>query len=158
MIQNGGRRMQALAVISAVAACALLSACTTRDDSHAVERSSATNWPSDPLLDLRANPDYAELAETKPSLHRRAVGPTSFTISQPPGDIVQQRFFVSCAPDSHVRVTIGGFYSSPCGEHFASDGSIPIETTGRPLRVTVDVPEGIRFWIVSLPISKDQAP
>lgn len=156
MIQNSGKRRRATALVAAVALGASLTACTGSDSPPRPIQSAATSWPADPLLDLRAIPDYAELVDTRPSLHHRAVGSTTFVIPTPPPEVVQQRFFVSCSPDSHVKVTMGGFYAGPCEEHFSNDGSIPMETTGRPLRVSVDVPDGVRFWIMSIPIEKNE--
>jgi len=142
-------------VAAALLAAALLATtvgCTSGGPGGVVpETTTPQAGPVDPLLDL-ASPDYADLMEgVRPSLHLRGEGPARYSIGRSAG-VREQRFFVSCHPQSPFRVTFGTFYSGTCTSHFTSSGSIPVPAGDGPLSVEVDVAAGVHYWLVAIPV------
>lgn len=136
-------------------AAALLSGCTAAQPQHrqALPSSPRSVVPRDPLLDLRNmhSPRYDQ-DSAEPVLHRSGHGPARFTVARPDG-ASGVRFYVSCAPDSRFRVSMGTFFSGTCSTDFQNSGQIPLGPAGQALEVTLDVPPGVHYWIVGLAVS-----
>jgi hypothetical protein len=88
----------------------------------------------------------------RPVLHRSGEGSASFSVPRP-DEATGVRFYVSCSPASTFRVTVGTFFSGPCSTEFQNSGQIPLGPLGQPLEVTLELPEGVHYWIVGLPVA-----
>ena len=144
------RRSVPLVVIAA-----LLSGCSSvqPSDRQALPSAPVSVVPRDPLLVLGDvhSPQYYQ-DSTQPVLHRSGQGPARFTVARPEG-AGGVRFYVSCAPDSRFRVSMGTFFSGACSTDFQNSGQIPLGPAGQALEVTLDVPRGVHYWIVGLAVS-----
>jgi hypothetical protein len=137
-----------------VMAGASLAACTGSDDNPASSPRStaAASRLVDPLVtvndvDSEVNQDDGGA----PVLHEEGTGPTTFTIDRP-ADAHSIRFFVSCTPHHTFKVTMGEFYAGDCGRVINSSGKIPFDAKNAKLSVFLDVPRGVDFWILGLPV------
>jgi hypothetical protein len=138
-----------------VVGAALLAGCTSAQPQHrqASPTAPVSVVPRDPLLALAdtASPRYGQ-GSSEPVLHRSGQGPAQFSVARPEG-AAGVRFYVSCAPDSRFRVSMGTFFAGSCSTEFQNSGQIPIGPAGQTLEVTLDVPRGVHYWIVGLAVS-----
>jgi hypothetical protein len=152
---TAGRRRGAL--VAAALAALLLAGCTagSPDPDAAPEASvTADGAPglADPLVALTTPGTSEYLSEDlQPALHETGTGPTTYEVPQPDPTVGSLQFFVTCATGEYT-VTMGGVYSSGCSPDAANSAAIPIPQRDRPLLVTVEVPEGVAFRIVALPV------
>ena len=93
--------------------------------------------------------------EVSTLLHQRGTGPTTVTIDDLGSGTKSVRFFVACSPENHFTLTMGGFYSGPCGRAFENTGEIPTSPGQSKATVTLDLPRGVSFWLLAIPISTD---
>jgi hypothetical protein len=155
---TAGRRPGALAA-SALAAL-LLAGCTAGSAGSGAAPASTSASPSadtadgltDPLA-IVTTPGTGEFIaeDVQPALHESGTGPTTFEVPQPESTVGSLQFFVTCASGEYT-VTMGGFYSSGCSPDSANSAAIPIPQRDAPLTVTVEVPEGVAFRIVAVPV------
>ncbi|OUE19854.1 hypothetical protein BFL34_01997 [Clavibacter michiganensis] len=152
------RRRGALAA-SALAAL-LLAGCTAGSPEPGAAPAPTTASPSaepadgltDPLV-IVTTPGTGEFIaeDVQPALHESGTGPATFEVPQPESTVGSLQFFVTCASGEYT-VTMGGFYSSGCSPDTANSAAIPIPQRDAPLTVTVEVPEGVAFRIVAVPV------
>jgi hypothetical protein len=131
-----------------------LAACTSSDDhpDGSPRSTAAASRLVDPLVTVNdVDSDFNQDDTGAPVLHEEGTGPTTFTINRPT-DAHSIRFFVSCAPDHTFKVTMGEFYSGDCGREINSSGEIPFDSKTGKLSVVLDVPHGVDFWILGLPV------
>jgi hypothetical protein len=145
-----------LAVL-ALSAAVLATAACTGDDDGASARSVASAAASasaarDPLLELADtdSPQYAD-GSAHPVVHRSGTGPAHFTIPRPES-ATAVKFFVSCSPDSRFRVSIGTWFAGTCSTDFDNSGQLPLGPVGQPVSIDLDLPSGVRYWIVGLAV------
>jgi len=112
----------------------------------------ATDGLTDPLA-IVTTPGTGEFIaeDVQPALHESGAGPTTFEVPQPDSTVGSLQFFVTCASGQYT-VTMGGFYSSGCSPDTANSAAIPIPQRDAPLTVTVEVPEGVAFRIIAVPV------
>jgi hypothetical protein len=152
---TAGRRRSALA--AAALAAFLLAGCTAGSpgpDAAPDASATADGAPglADPLVALTTPGTSEFLSEDlQPALHETGTGPTTYEVPQPDPTVGSLQFFVTCATGEYT-VTMGGVYSSGCSPDAANSAAIPIPQRDRPLLVTVDVPVGVAFRIVALPV------
>jgi hypothetical protein len=145
-----------LGAASVVLACAALTGCGATD---AVTTPSHASIPAaelalvDPLAQLTnpASTDYVE-GDLRPVLNEKGSGPATFEIALPDAVVTGVRYYVSCAPASTFTITASAFFASPCSSHVLSSASIPLSPSDAPLTVTLDVPDGVNYWLVALPV------
>ena len=140
---------------------AALSACTaTESPSGTTASAAAVAAVQDPLtaVDDSSSSDFVGV-HLPPVLHEQGVGSRSFSVNRPSG-ARSIRYYVACAPDSHFSVTMGsadGFYAGPCASRFENTGEIPLRGGSGSVTVTVDVPGGVHYWILGLPLAAPTA-
>lgn len=148
---------------TAIAACGTvlllaLPACTsnpsvphTTSSSSPVRAGSQLKDPLDTLTDKKAEFYVGENAA--PTLHKTGSGLESFDVVRPESFVTALKFFVTCDPSSEFKISLGtSFYAGPCASTLLNYGSFPIPPDLGAMSVTVDVPEGVHFWIVAIPI------
>jgi hypothetical protein len=152
---------------SGLAIALLLSACTfgsvpaissVRPSASVHHASSTSQTPVDPLTQI-TDPHSSEYvnSEIQPVLHVKGTGPHSYSISAPADDVQAIRFFVSCAPDTDFKLTMttvtkSQFYSGGCPTRFANTGTVPLPPGNERVAIELDVPAGIDFWLLAIPI------
>lgn len=151
------------ALAAAALAALLLAGCTggsadpdaatpAPDAAASTSPSAAATEPVDPLVALTTPGTDEFIAEDlQPALHESGTGPTSFQVPQPESGVGSLQFFVTCTSGEY-RVLMGGIYASGCSPTGADSASIPIPQREAPLTVTVEVPDGVAFRIVALPV------
>jgi hypothetical protein len=132
---------------------ALTSTGCTQTTRSVSPKSDVSASPVDPLSDLAASDEFERFSGVEPVVHERGRGAATFEVPRPPGDAEEVSFFVACAPASTFTVTLGTFFSGPCGRHFENSGSIPLPAGDAPLRIAIDVPKTTRYWLVGVPTS-----
>jgi hypothetical protein len=152
-IASARRCLAALALSAAV----LPTAACTGDDDGAAARAVASAAASasaarDPLLELADtdSPQYTD-DSARTVLHRNGTGPAHFTIPRPVSGTAV-KFYVSCSPDSRFRVSIGTWFSGSCSTDFENSGQLPLGPVGQPVSIDLDLPSGVRYWIVGLAV------
>jgi len=135
-----------------VMATTSLAACRGSDEHPDDPSSAATSRLVDPLVTVNDVGSTLHQDDAgAPVLHEEGTGPTTFTIDRP-ADAHSIRFFVSCTPDHPFKVTMGEFYAGDCGREINSSGEIPFDANKGKLSVVLDVPPGVDFWILGLPV------
>ncbi len=65
------------------------------------------------------------------------------------------RYFVSCKPSSEFTVTAETFYSGTCDRDLQFSGQIPLSSTEKSsgkTTIVLDIPAGVNYWIVGVPM------
>jgi hypothetical protein len=111
----------------------------------------------DPLSEVTdpRSPRYID-EQVSTLLHRRGTGPMTATIDDLGEGTRSVRFFVACSPDSHFTLTMTGYYSGPCGRTFENTGEIPLAPGVSKATVTLDLPRGVSYWLLAIPISTEE--
>lgn len=141
--------------VPALAGVLLLSACTGGDQeavaapSNAVQPAGVAS-PEDPLdiiTDPRSGDFLADGVSTV--LHEQGSGPQVFSLARPQ-HATSIQFYVSCAPDAQFTVTMELFFAGGCAERFVNYGAIPLPDGAAELKVDLDLPTGVAYWIVGV--------
>jgi hypothetical protein len=89
------------------------------------------------------------------ALHANGSGTTSFDIALPGPSATDLKFFVTCTPESAFTVTFDTkFYSGNCVSAPQTFGSFPLLPDTKAASVTLDVADGVHFWIIAVPLSE----
>jgi len=150
-------RLAAPPIVAALLAVGL-TGCTNfapaPSNSFASSSSSSATKPRDPLLEIHnEDSDFYVSKTVEPALHKKGTGPVSLDVPRLAPSISQLKFFITCAPASNFTITLSKFYSGPCSpSDLTSSGSIPLPSSKDPLNVTIDVPKGVQYWLVAIPI------
>jgi hypothetical protein len=84
-------------------------------------------------------------------LDEQGSGPSTWTVSLPEG-ADELRFYVACLPEDEFTVRVKEqFYSGPCTQRFLNWGQFPI-TGNDPVEVSLEIPSGVDYWLVALPM------
>jgi len=111
----------------------------------------------DPLSEVTDPHNSRYIAdEVATLLHERGKGPTTAAIDDLGSGTKSVRFFVACSPDSHFTLSMVGYYSGPCGRTFENTGEIPIIAGQSKATVTLDLPGGVSYWLLAIPISTEE--
>jgi hypothetical protein len=107
--------------------------------------------PLDAITDP-ASDDFVAGAVT-PVLDAQGVGSATFDVVAPQG-FARVRFYVACSPKSAFTVhAFDSFYAGGCAPRFENTGGFPVSTTtGLDTKVGLDLPDGVDFHVVAIPI------
>jgi hypothetical protein len=108
----------------------------------------------DPLTQI-TDPHSSEHVNSgiQPVLHVKGTGPHSYSISRPADGVQQIKFYLSCAPDSTFTLTMmSKSYAGGCPKRFANTGTIPLPPGDERIAIKLDVPKGVGFWLLAIPI------
>lgn len=114
----------------------------------------AADGVTDPLAIVTTPGTGAFIAEdVQAALHEGGTGPATFEVPQPESTVGSLQFFVTCATGEY-RILVGGVfvYGSGCSPTTANSAAMPIPQRDTPLTVTVEVPEGVAFRILAVPV------
>ena len=149
------------ALAAAALATLLLAGCTTGTsgpDAAPTPSPSATTDAAAGLVDPLAvvtTPGTGEFIaeDVQPALHESGTGPTTFEVPQPEAGVGSLRFSMTCTSGEY-RVLVGGVfvYGSGCSPTAANSAAMPIPQRDAPLAFTVEVPDGVAFRIVAVPV------
>jgi len=144
-----------VAVIFGLTACsATPSTSSSTPTSSAGPDSSQLPDPLEVLTDKRA--DFYIGENPSVALHASGSGATSFDIALPGPPVTDLKFFVTCTPESAFTVTFGTkLYSGNCVSAPQTFGSFPLPPDTKATSVTLDVADGVHFWIIAVPLSEN---
>jgi len=112
----------------------------------------------DPLTALTDPTSVGYISTTlTPLLHAKGSGPHTFAVDTSDPAVGQVKYFISCLPEATFTITMGVGFSSGCTNQLGNTGAIPIAERTTSTRVSVDVPEGIHYWIVGIPLNEESA-
>jgi len=157
---SGFKVFRSIVVLAAAGALSLgLTACIAEpspgpDPAAPSASPAATSTLTDPIAELtNKDSDFYVGESVTPHIHHEGSGPTTLDVARPEAFVTELKFFVTCAPASHFTVTMEKFYSGQCStKDLSSSGSIPLPAGKDPLSVSIDVPKGVHFWLVAIPI------
>lgn len=114
----------------------------------------AAHPPVDPLSELKdPTAGRYQSPDLQIALHVHGVGPRQFSVPNPATEARSLRFYLSCQPQSQFKVTMGKFYSGTCSDRFSSTGTIPFQDRDESLTVQLDIPIGVRYWILAIAVN-----
>jgi hypothetical protein len=139
-----------IAIAAAMGAILILGGCSGHSSEN--DRPANSSAPIDPMARITDTSDdfYSDAA---PVLHETGSGTRTYDVSKVPPGTRRITFYVSCAPDSHYEVTMGGTFAGPCGRVVGNSGGIPLSGDGHR-NVTIKLPAGTDFWLVGIPEEK----
>lgn len=120
---------------------------------------SASSRLVDPLVQLRSKDSgFPLLVKALPVIHVQGTGVTNLDLERPADPVSGVTFFLTCQPASQFKVTMGTFYSGGClPNSIVSGGGFPLPAATDPLKIKVEVPEGVKFWLVGVPTQSDKS-
>lgn len=138
-------------IVAAAAFGLMIASAGCSDHSSGDARGTQIGGPVDPMKRItdKADDFYSDAA---PVLHERSSGTQTFRIPDVPQGTKAVTFYVSCSPDSHYEVTMGGTFAGPCEQVVGNSGGIPIKSL-RDMSVTIKLPARTKFWLVGIPES-----
>lgn len=141
-----------------------LAACTSHTAGQATGGSSkpSTQAPisvgalQDPLVSVTDSDSTDFVAKNvTPLIHEKGSGPGEFRLIKPVGPTAV-RFYVACSPASEFTVRMGNFYSGGCALRFQNTGQFPVDSNNGIFTVQLEIPDGVEYWIMALPIQKEK--
>lgn len=133
-----------------------LAACTNTTNVH--PPTSASSRLVDPLVQLQSEDSgFPGIVKAPPVIHVQATGMTNLSLKRPVEPVTGVTFFLTCQPASQFKVTMGTFYSGGCLPiSIVSGGGFPLPAATDPLKIKVEVPKGVKFWLVGVPTQSDK--
>jgi hypothetical protein len=108
----------------------------------------------DPLSELTDPKDERfESSTLIPVVHEHGTGPGHYSIARPAEPTAQVRFYISCTPDSMFTLTMTKSFSGPCSTTFQNTGMIPLPPDIQTLGIDLDIPNGVQYWLVGIPVN-----